>query len=267
MQSSDIFFGLCELGLVEYNTSMIREKLRGIIADSVHIEPDKINLEHPTNLSHGDFSSNIAMVLAKKEGKNPKELAKEIVNNIKLSPEIKKVEVAGPGFINFSLSRSFFINVVSSILKEKDKWGRNNLLEGRKIMVEYTDPNPFKVFHIGHLMSNTIGESISRLIEFSSAEVKRANYQGDIGLHVAKALWAVGKEGFNLRNIDDIGRAYSYGHKKYEESEDVKLEIIELNKRIAIKDSDLMDIYDIGLKTSLNHFEEIYKILGTKFDY
>lgn len=250
---------------------MIQEQLRSIIANSVNIKLEEINLEHPANLSHGDFSSNVAMVLAKKEGKNPKKLALEIKNNIieniKNIQEIEKVEVAGPGFINFFLSRDFFVKEIENILDKKDKWGSNKLLKGKKIMVEYTDPNPFKVFHIGHLMSNTIGESISRLIEFSGAQTKRANYQGNIGLHVAKVLWAVGKEGFDIRKIDDIGKAYAYGHEKYEDDEDAKLEIIELNKRIVAKDLDLMEIYDIGLKVSLNHFEEIYKILGTKFDY
>ena len=64
-------------------------------------------------------------------------------------------------------------------------------LRGQKVLFEYTDPNPFKVFHIGHLMSNAIGESLSRLFEFSGAEVKRANYQGDVGMHIAKSIWGV----------------------------------------------------------------------------
>jgi len=249
---------------------MIQETITNTIQKAlkaVGVSTDDIELEHPTDLSFGDFSCNVAFLLAKKEGKSPMEFAEEIVNNIKLTEEIEKVEVAGPGFINFYLSGKFFRKEVKNILKEKEKWGSNDSLKGKKIMVEYTDPNPFKPFHIGHLMSNTIGESISRLVQFSGAETKRANYQGDIGLHVAKALWAIGKEGFDARKVNDIGKAYAYGHKKYEEDEDAKLEIIELNKRVTAKDSGLMDTYDIGLNTSLKHFEDIYKILGTTFDY
>ena len=95
-------------------------------------------------------------------------------------------------------------------------------------MVEYTDPNPFKEFHIGHLMSNAIGESISRLVEFSGAETKRANYQGDVGLHVAKAIW-----GYKKKPEDSIagwGKAYAYGASEYETNESYKKEINELNK-------------------------------------
>ncbi len=247
-------------------TDVIQKALKevGVTTESTDYS---INLEYPADLSHGDFSCNVAMILAKKEGRNPKELAEEIVKNIEKILEIEKVEVAGAGFINFYLSKSFYVGNIKDILKTEEKWGRNNSLKGKKIMVEYTDPNPFKVFHIGHLMSNTIGESISRLIEFSGADVKRANYQGDIGLHVAKVLWAVGKEGFDVRSVSDLGKAYAYGHDKYKGSEDVKLEINELNKRIVAKDSDLMDTYEIGLKTSLAHFDEIYKTLGTDFDY
>ncbi len=248
--------------------------IKKIITDSIlealketGVTAESVQLEYPTDLSHGDFSCNVAMVLAKKEGKNPKELAQEIVKSIKETPEIEKIEIAGAGFINFYLSSSFFNETTGNILKLGDKWGSNDSLKGKKIMVEYTDPNPFKVFHIGHLMSNTIGESISRLIEFSGALVKRANYQGDIGLHVAKVLWAVGKEGFDVRSISDLGKAYTYGHEKFEEGENTKLEINELNKRITAKDSDLMDTYEIGLKASLAHFDEIYKTLGTRFDY
>ena len=256
----------------------ITEKIIQTIQDALTvagITVEDIELEHPTDLGYGDFSSNVAMVLAKKEGRNPKELAQEIVqyinSDIKKTSDIEKVEIAGPGFINFYLSRSFFTGNIENILHIKEKWGSNELLKGKKIMVEYTQPNPFKPFHIGHLMSNTIGESISRLVEFSGAEIKRANYQGDIGLHVAKAVWAIGKEGFDVRNVNEIGKAYVYGHEKYETDEDAKLEIAEINKRIAEprvqEDSALMDIYEIGFNVSQAHFEEIYKTLGTKFDY
>lgn len=251
---------------------MIEERIKGALEDALlalGLSPKEIELEHPVELLHGDFASNIAFSLSKDAGKSPKELAEDIVSFISSRGdiEIEKVEVAGPGFINFFLSKKFLEASVKEVLDNEDEWGKNNLLSGKKIMVEYTQPNPFKPFHIGHLMSNTIGESISRLVEFSGAEVKRANYQGDIGLHVAKALWAIGREGFDARDIDQIGKAYTYGHEHYETDEVAKEQIVELNKRITEKDSDLMEIYEVGLHTSLNHFEDIYKMLGTTFDY
>ncbi|MBT7338931.1 MAG: arginine--tRNA ligase, partial [Candidatus Jacksonbacteria bacterium] len=171
------------------------------------------------------------------------------------------------GFINFYLSQEFFTESIKEILKEKDKWGSNGSLKKQKIIVEYTDPNPFKEFHIGHLMSNAIGESISRLVEFSGVETKRANYQGDVGLHVAKAIWGLQHGGSTSVQPELLGKAYAEGAKAYEEDEKAKEEIKEINKKVYDKsDKSINEIYDDGRKVSLEHFEEIYKKLGTKFD-
>src|SRR6185369_15863432 len=139
-----------------------------------------------------------------------------------------------------------------------------------------TDPNPFKVFHIGHLMSNAIGESIARLIASQGAKVRRMCYQGDFGMHVAKTLWAATKNDASMpskraplsERIAFLGKSYAEGSKAYEEDAAAKAEIEALNKKIFEgKDRKLMKIYKIGRKWSLAHFDEIYKKLGTKFDY
>lgn len=258
---------------------MIIDTLKRAIKDAVFdlwFEVDNIHLEHPASLSYGDYSTNIAMELAKKLQKNPKELAREIVSKISQNnppvggKEVEKIEVAGAGFINFYLSQEFFAESIEEILKSGDKFGRNQFLKNQKTIIEYTNPNPFKEFHIGHLMSNAIGESISRLFEFSGAEIKRANYQGDVGLHVAKAVWGLQKkykgQSFIL-SPEMLGKVYAEGAKAYEEDKNVKEEIKEINKKIYDKsDNEINRIYEKGRKISLEHFEEIYKKLGTKFD-
>ncbi|HJO89593.1 MAG: arginine--tRNA ligase [Candidatus Pacebacteria bacterium] len=241
---------------------MIREQLKKAIKEAVSalsLETSEIHLEHPVDLTHGDYSTNVAMTLAKEVNKNPKELAQEIIDNLKEDKLIEKIEVAGNGFINFYLSKEFFAENLNEIIKTKDKWGSNNSLKDEKTIVEYTDPNPFKEFHIGHLMSNAIGESISRIVEFSGAEVMHANYQGDVGLHVAKAIF--GKQ----KNPElQWGKAYAYGAQNYEDHEE---EIKEINKKIYNKnDEEINNLYEDGRKSSLEHFEEIYGKLGTKFD-
>ncbi len=133
-------------------------------------------------------------------------------------------------------------------------------------MVEHTDPNPFKIFHIGHLMANTIGESLSRLVEFSGADVVRACYQGDVGLHVAKTLWAVGKNPEDM-TIEYLGKMYVLGSEKYEEDESAKKEIISINKKIFEKsDPEINTLYEKGRKLSLEYFDAIYAKLGSRFD-
>ncbi len=142
----------------------------------------KINLEHPEDFSHGDYSTNIALVLSKIVGQNPKELSEKIVAEIsKIKPrEVLKVEVAGPGFINFFLVPEFFTFQTKEVLAGDRKYGTNKNFKKQKTVIEFTDPNPFKEFHIGHLMSNAIGESVARITEANGAKVLRANYQGDV---------------------------------------------------------------------------------------
>jgi arginyl-tRNA synthetase len=234
----------------------------------VGIEDPRIHLEHPEDTAHGDFSSNVAMVHAKSLNIAPKALAEKIIEQCKKNPlqEITSIEVAGPGFINFRIADSFFSKEVLKIADTKD-FGKTGADKGRKVMVEYTDPNPFKIFHIGHLMANTIGESISRLIEFSGAHVVRACYQGDVGLHVAKTIWAILKDGKYQNDIQYLGNMYVVGSQKYDDDESTQKEIVEVNKKIFEKsDSKINEIYHAGRTLSLAYFDSIYKKLGTKFD-
>lgn len=254
--------------------NIIENKIKEVLKN-LGIEDVFFVVEHPDDFSHGDYSTNVAMVCAKKMGKNPRQLAEEIKTEAEkdLPKEIEKIEIAGPGFINFYLSREFFTNTIKYILDNKENWGKNEILSGKKVMVEYTDPNPFKPFHIGHLMANAVGESVSRIVEFSGAETIRANYQGDIGLHVAKAIYGLNKFGLPKedKNVSEkaiyIGECYSKASNLYDEDESVKKEIDELNKKIYLKDESIKDIYNWGREITLEAFEVIYKILDTKFKH
>lgn len=250
------------------------------------IADPEVIFERPGELSHGDYATNVAMMYAKELGKNPKVLAEEITLALSKSDlesaSVASVSVAGPGFINIHLVDSFFPQQIADILNKGSDYGKNNSLSGKKIMVEYTDPNPFKPFHIGHLMTNAIGESIVRLVEISGAEAIRANYQGDVGPHVAKAIWGMMASGepkdFNApvaELAEFIGMCYSRGAFVYEEDissyeeghPDRKKEIDEINKKIYERsDPNINYMYDWGKKVTLDAFEEIYKTLGTHFD-
>jgi len=212
-------------------------------------------------------------VLAKLEDKNPRELAEQIASQInKAKPDwLAKTEVAGPGFLNFNLSDEFLISQIKDILTRGETYGEGDHAKGLKTIVEYTDPNPFKEFHIGHLMSNAVGESISRIIAANGAEVKRACYQGDVGMHVAKAVWAIKKQNLSdPENIatDVLGKMYKIGALAYESDEQAKKEIQEINQKIYNHDdAEINKIYDAGKKISIDYFKKIYQKLGTKFDF
>lgn len=219
-------------------------------------------VEHPGDVKMGDYSTNVAMALAKTAKSNPRELAGKIVDELKkdLPKEIEKVESAGAGFINFYLSPEFFSNATEEILQD-ERFGANENLNKQKIMVEHTDPNPFKEFHVGHLMPNVIGSTIARILEWNGGEVSQACYQGDVGMHVAKAVWA-------LMQGSDIKTAYADGSRAFTESEEHKKEIQEINKKIYQKtDKEINKIYEDGRKESLEYFDSMYKMLGQSFDY
>lgn len=258
----------------------------------------KIALERPGDMSHGDYATNIALICAPKAKKSPLSLAVDIVEKLKLGSieDIEKIEVAGPGFINFYIKKEAFRKNISDILSQGDTYGSNITEKGKKIAFEYTDPNPFKVFHIGHLMQNTIGETLTRIAEAQGAEVRRFCYQGDVGRHVALTMWGLRLIDQGLPNesatisekVAYFGKAYALGATRFKKLEDegknngyvdeqgrvnsaefleMEKEIREINKKIYDRsDEELNQIYDIGKEWSLEHFEELYEILGTKFD-
>lgn len=273
----------------------IEKTLRSL---GINIDEGKVVLERPADFSHGDYSTSVALAYSKIAKASPKVLAEKIVTELQKSVEndkdlefIEKIEIAGPGFINFTLNRDYYTKgVVKIATQPSDKTPiiHSPKYSGKHVLVEYTDPNAFKVFHIGHLMANAIGESISRIIASSGAKVTRMCYPSDMGLHIAKAVWATKKEmekgnGSGASEIPSndasiitrtefLGRMYAFGHASYEAGKDNKdggpfAEINEINVKLFEKsDPELNKIYKMGLDWSLEHFELLYKKLGTKFD-
>ncbi len=236
---------------------------------------DKIELDFPKDPKFGDYSTNVAMRMAK-SGEKPVEIAEKIKKELQdLNLDyIEKIEVASPGFINFFLSKVFLITQLSNLLDTSKK----TVKTGQTIVVEYTDPNPFKEFHIGHLYSNIVGESIARTREYLGTDVKRVCYQGDVGLHVAKAIFGMQKkmkdQKLNLKDIEEkpiderikfLGESYALGDREYEKNE-AKNAINDLNRKIYYKDPEILSFYEKGRKWSLEYFDLIYKRLGTSFD-
>lgn len=240
------------------------------------------SLEHPSREVFGDLTTNVALSL---EG-NAVENAKKILAAWKKSAVVASVEVAGPGFINIRLSDGALIDELKNASTLGAHIGYNACFANQNVMIEFTDPNPFKEFHIGHLYSNTVGESLSRLFEAGGATVKRANYQGDVGMHVAKALYGINAKfkllakpssfGAQISNLEKrplaektkfLGEAYAVGAKAFEEDASAKDEMTALNKKIFDRDPSVTPLYEAGRRWSLEAFERIYARLGTKFDF
>lgn len=261
---------------------MIRETIKEHIDEILNglgIAPVSFAIEHPASFTNGDYSANVAMLLGKAIGQNPRELADKIAEGLRVSLDkalVERVEVAGPGFINVYLSNRFFEKTVQDIVNQGENYGLLKHLGGQKTMIEFTDPNPFKQFHIGHMMSNTIGEALCRLAEWNGAEVKRMVYQGDIGLHVAKAVWGMIQNRAAFPQDTDsldvkirfLSNAYAFGSREYEGDERTKKEIEVTNKLLFDRSNkELLIYYEKGRSWSLEAFEIIYERFGTAFDF
>ncbi len=227
--------------------------------------------------SEADYSVNTALQCSKELWQSPKQIAEILVEEIKKenSKLFSNIGVFGPGFIYFTLSKS----VLSELLDTENlNWGNGTDLEDKNIMVEYACPNTHKAFHIWHLRNISLGESLIRFYESQGAKIFRANYQGDIGLHVAKCLWALQKsEIHELKTPQDkaefLGKVYAVWWKAYEKDDNAKAEIHTINKELynisanISTNTELQDLYNKSRQWSLDYFEYIYKRLYSTFDH
>lgn len=217
--------------MIEDYKSQIAKVCSAVIGQDIDIE-----LSRPEE-GFGDLTTNVAMKLAKARGKNPHKLASQIAKNLEDIQDVSSAVVAGPGFINITLTDQ-------AILKSTlDASKINKTLAGQQIVAEYSDPNPFKILHAGHLYSSLVGDGIANLLETAGAEVHRVNFGGDVGLHVAKTMWAIlgqlgGEHPDKLAKITDkdklkwLSDRYVEGNQAYENNQSAKPQIISINKRV-----------------------------------
>lgn len=229
----------------------------------------------PTDPAFGDLATNIALKLAGRAKRSPLELAKDICGELQVSGLFDEVSVAGPGFINLRLKTNTLFNLSRETLEKS--------LSGRKVVAEYGDPNPFKILHAGHLYTGIIGDAVSNLYEAAGAEVHRVNFGGDIGLHVAKCIWAMIKdsgseteEKFNSlpdkEKMPWISACYIKGNEAYEAGGKEQAEIKALNARLykvvggEDPDSGLAKLYWSSRDYSYKYFEQFYARVGISFE-
>jgi len=236
-------------------------------------------VDHPAEIKHGDYAVNVAMVgyrQVKDKFKSPQELADKIVEKLKAEEKMnkiaEKITVEGPGFINISIKNEVLVREIGRLLKGVSKKGS---FWGKKVMVEYAHPNTHKEFHIGHLRNIALGESISRILEAVGTKVIKTNYQGDVGLHIAKAMWGIKqniaeyekvKKQDVFAKVKYLGKIYSVGGQAYEKDKKAKEEILDFNEQIYAEKGEIVALWKETVKWSLDYFDKIYKRVGTKFD-
>lgn len=256
----------------------IREALNRIVREqfSVQLEPELTIADE----QFGDYATNVAMQLAGQLKRNPKDIAEEVKSQLAraLSDVVQEISIAGPGFINIRLNDQ---TIIAQALAAPT--GKPQTYAGQTVVTEYSDPNPFKVLHAGHIYTSVVGHVISNLIEAAGGQVHRVNFGGDVGLHVGKTMWAIvqdlgGENPNKLQDIPEDGRSewmagcYVKGTAAYEDDETAKAAIIALNKRVyqLFADNDhespFAQIYWTCRQWSYDYFNAFYDRIGTPFE-
>ena len=280
----------------------IGELLRTVISSLYNVEAE-INLVEAPKDTGADFATNIAMNLAKNLKKNPMQIAEEVRGkalelDVADEREISEIEIAKPGFINIKLSDDFYKLELEKYQKNfLENISQNEYLK-KTVICEFSDPNPFKILHVGHLYTSMVGDAISRIVEFAGGNVVRANFGGDVGLHVAKNMYALLQHKDEINDLmtttekaELLSKTYVEGATAYEEDEIAKEKIVEINKkiyriaeagdsivaeleglierdasRVTLNELELAKVYFWGRKASYQYFKDFYKKIGVKFD-
>jgi arginyl-tRNA synthetase len=161
--------------------------------NSLHsgVVPD-IQIEVPGNPEHGDFASNLAMTMARAEKKAPRKIAEALVAALGNCDFLSNVEVAGPGFINFTLTPACWYEVLDEIAEKQEKYGLAEFGRGRKVQVEFVSANPTGPLHIGHGRGAAVGDAVAEILQAAGFDVQREYYVNDAGNQVAtlgRSIW------------------------------------------------------------------------------
>lgn len=264
--------------------SALKDTLKGLrLAD---VEPQ---IEHPLDQTHGDYSTNVAMVVFGKNKelrienrvlKTPLELAQEIIrimnSRFSIPNSIDRVEAVAPGFINFWLSKEAFGKELELALKAEDRYGSFEPGSGKTMVLDHSHPNIAKRFGIGHLRSTIIGQALINIYRFLGWNVISENFLGDWGTQFGALLAQITRTRDKQQTtqkyvqslaVDDLERLYVQFNKEAQENPELWEEARKWFKRLEDGDQEAREVWQTIKDKSLEEFKRIWDLLGTKFDY
>lgn len=253
---------------------VMKDKISKVISDVLeemgHADIG-FEVEHPKIEEHGDYASNVALVLAKREGMNPGNLAAEILGILKEKgkiEEIERMEVAGAGFINFWLKEEYLVSELMRAV-EDEKFGESKWGKGKKMLVDYSSPNIAKDFSVGHLRSTIIGEAIRRLYEACGWETIGDNHLGDWGTQFGMIVAAVEEGGKDLKemSVAEMEKMYVEYNKRAKEDESLREKAKMAFVRLEKGDKGAREIWQKAKEASMAEFKKIYDMLGVKIEH
>ncbi len=245
------------------------EQISRAIATIIHAEYD---IDSTPVLSRpepqfGDYTTNVAMQLAKQAGQNPRAIAEKLAEKLSETGEYEKVEVAGPGFLNITLKPEALL----ALVRKESAPER----AGQRIVIETNNPNPFKAMHIGHAFNSIVADTLANLLAIDGAAVARVSYHGDVGLHVGKSMYSLLR--FANGDVEKIrtiapdernsfmSRMYAEGSAAYKEDEAAKAEINQLAQQsFTLEDPLYKEIYELCKAWSFEQIDALVARLGNQ---
>ena len=273
-----------EVNILEQLQGTLRNEIRrAVIASGLVDEADvpDVVLETPKEKAHGDVATNMAMQLTRIARRNPREIADLLVQQIdKRAAHIDKIEIAGPGFINFFLDKTVLTDIVKTVLTQGDRYGTSDHGRGEKVLVEFVSANPTGHLHLGHARGAAVGDALSNVLSAAGYDVTREYYINDAGNQVnmlarsieVRYFQALGHEkempsdGYHGREIIELGKrlADEYGERYVSVSEDERQEFFRqfgLKQELEKIQADLhryrVDFDEWFSETSLYHSGEV----------
>ncbi len=235
-------------------------------------------LEHPPNPEIGDYAFP-CFALAKSFRKAPNKIAEELSQILKSSlantKEVLAVQALGP-YVNFNVSISLMASLTLPQIANGDYFEENKAGNQERVMIEFSQPNTHKGFHVGHMRNVALGDSLCRIYRYNGYEVIAANYIGDVGAHIAKCLWYYGNH--NQDTIPDhlrgewLGELYMKAIQKLEnaapeEAKQYQAEVSQVLQDLGAKEPENLQVWEETRKWSLDDFNTIYQWLDIKFDH
>ncbi|TDP32093.1 arginyl-tRNA synthetase [Idiomarina aquatica] len=253
----------------------MKEQLEQLLADAIgQIKADgvlpadqtvNIQLDRPRDKSHGDFATNLALMLAKPAKTNPRQLAETIVAAIPQNTLLAKTDIAGPGFINFTIAQDQLKQQLEAMMTS-DRLGVEPAQDKRTIVIDYSSPNLAKEMHVGHLRSAIIGDAVSRVSEFLGHTVIRQNHVGDWGTQFGMLLAYMEaldnqEAEYELSNLETF---YKAAKQRFDESPEFAERARELVVKLQSGDEYCLKLWNQFIDVSLSHCQEVYDRLGVK---
>jgi arginyl-tRNA synthetase len=259
---------------------MIKREIERIIRAVVtakygEMERVAYEVENPKHADNGDYACNVALVLAKRLNRAAVELAGELAAALRESATaaeyFDRVEVAGPGFINFYLKEEVFFKNMLRVLDRKDRFGRSAIGKGKTVVIDYSSINIAKPMHVGHLRSTIIGQALYNIYASLGYQVIGDNHIGDWGTQFGKMIYAYknwsDKKTVAKNPIEEMNKLYVRFHKEALEDKGLE-EMARLEtKKLQAGDDENTKIWKFLVRASLKDADKIYKLLGVKIDH